>query len=147
MPHPQLAEFPVAVAIDLPWGDMDAFAHINNVAYFRYFEQARVAYLTRVGWMDRMRDAGIGPIIHSTNARYRKPLTYPDRIHVGARVVVIEADRVTVEHRLVSERWDGVAAEGQAVVVCFDYRGGVKASIPDDIRACIEQQESQNAHG
>lgn len=147
MTHPLLVGFPVVVSIDLPWGDMDAFAHVNNVAYFRYFEQARVAYLTRVGWMDRMRDAGVGPIVHSTSARFRKPLAYPDRVYVGARVVTVEADRVTMEHRLVSERWGDVAADGPAVVVCFDYRGGTKAAIPDDIRRRIEQLETQTAHG
>lgn len=54
---------------------------------------------------------------------------------------------MTMEHRLVSERWGDVAADGPAVVVCFDYRGGTKAAIPDDIRRRIEQLETQTAHG
>jgi acyl-CoA thioester hydrolase len=146
-PPAPLAGFPVIVAIDLPWGDMDAFAHVNNVAYFRYFEQARVAYLDRVGWMARMREAGVGPIVHSTSARFRKPLSHPDRVHVGARVTDLATDRVAMEHRLVSDRLADVAADGQAVVVCYDYRAGTKAAIPADIRAQIERLERASAHG
>ena len=36
--------------IDVAWGDMDSYAHVNNVVYFRYFENARIAYLDRIGW-------------------------------------------------------------------------------------------------
>jgi acyl-CoA thioester hydrolase len=37
MPHPDLAQFPVIVELDVAWGDMDSYAHVNNVVYFRYF--------------------------------------------------------------------------------------------------------------
>ena len=141
MTHPQLSGFPVVVEMDVAWAEMDSFAHVNNVVYFRYFEHARVEYLTRVGWFDRMRDAGIGPIVHSTQARYRKPLTYPDRIFVGARIITIEADRVTFEHRIVSRQWNDLVSDGQAVVVCFDYRKQRKTTLPNDLRERIDQLE------
>jgi acyl-CoA thioester hydrolase len=141
MTHPQLAGFPVVVAMDVAWGEMDSYAHVNNVVYFRYFENARLDYLSRVGWLDLMRDTGVGPILHSTHARFRKALSYPDRILVGARVITIEPDRVTFEHRLVSGKWDDLAAAGQSVIVCYDYRGNRKAAIPDHIRERIDRLE------
>ena len=141
MTHPQLAGFPVVVELDVAWGDMDSFAHVNNVVFFRYFENARVEYLTRVGWFDRMRTTGLGPIVHSTHCRFRKPLTYPDRVAVGARVITMESDRVTIEHRLVSAKWNDLVAEGQVVVVCFDYRAGTKAAMPHELRARIDALE------
>ena len=30
------------------WGDMDSYAHVNNVVYFRYFENARLEYFRRL---------------------------------------------------------------------------------------------------
>ena len=33
--------FPVVAHLPLHWGEMDAFGHLNNVVYFRYFETAR----------------------------------------------------------------------------------------------------------
>ena len=134
-----LADCPTVAAIDLPWGDMDAFGHVNNVAYFRYFEQSRVAFLSAVGWMPAGPPTGIGPIVHSTQARFRRPLAYPDRLLVGTRLMELAADRVTLEHRVVSERRGELAADGWAVVVCLDYAAGAKATIPDDIRTALRR--------
>ena len=136
-----LAGFPVVIEIDVAWGEMDSFEHVNNVVYFRYFENARVDYLTRVGWFELMKTDGLGPIVSATNARFRKPVSYPDRLLVGARVVTIETDRVTFEHRIVSRAWDDLACEGQAVVVCYDYRQKRKAPIPRELRERIDRLE------
>jgi acyl-CoA thioester hydrolase len=116
---------------------MDSFGHVNNVAYFRYFEAARIEYLARVDWMASKEALGLGPIVHSTQARFRKPLVYPDLIRVGGRVAEVQADRVVIEHVVLSGRLGAVAAEGQVVVVNFDYRAGAKAPLPDAIRTAV----------
>lgn len=143
MNHPDMAGFPVVVELDVAWGDMDSYAHVNNVVYFRYFESARIAYLDRVGWMKSMKVADYGPIVASTQARYRRPLEYPDRIWVGARLLDMQADRVTLEHRVVSKTWNAIATEGQVVVVSFDYLNGRKVPLPDAIRTAIEVLEGK----
>lgn len=141
MTHPQLAGFPVVIEADAAWGDMDSFRHLNNVVYFRHFENARVEYLRRVGWFDLMDAVGVGPIVASTQARFRRPVKWPDRLLVGARVITIEPDRVTLEHRLVSTALDELATEGQAVVVCYDYKAGKKTALPFELREKIDQLE------
>jgi acyl-CoA thioester hydrolase len=139
--HPKLAGFPVVIRADVAWGEMDSFAHLNNVVYFRYFENARIAYLMQVGWFDLLKTDGLGPIVASTHCRFRRPMTYPDPILIGARIITVEPDRVTFEHRLVSTKWDDVAAEGQAVVVCYNYRTSAKAALPNELRARIDELE------
>jgi acyl-CoA thioester hydrolase len=141
MPHPDLALFPVIVELDVAWGEMDAYAHVNNVVYFRYFENARIVYLDHIGWMTSMRETGLGPIIASTQARFRKPVNYPDHLLVGARVTDVQSDRVTFEYKLVSTKLNAVAAEGLAVVVSYDYLQRSKAPIPKPIRKAIEEME------
>lgn len=134
-----LVGFPVVVTLDVPWADQDAFGHVNNVAYFRYFEQSRVQFLAAVGWMPPGRPTGVGPIVHSTQARFRRALGYPDRIRVGTRATEVGTDRVTLQHRLVSDRLGEPAADGWAVVVCFDYAAGAKAALPNGVRAALDQ--------
>jgi acyl-CoA thioester hydrolase len=143
MPHPELAGFSVVVELDVAWGEMDSYAHVNNVVYFRYFENARIAYLDRVGWQASKEAHGLGPILHSTSARFRKPVSYPDHLWVGARATDIQPDRVTFEFRLVSEKFNAVACEGQGVVVSYDYRAGAKCPIPDAVRKAIEELEGR----
>ncbi len=146
MTHPELAAFPVVVAEDVAWGDMDSFAHVSNILFFRYFQNARIEYMTRVGWFAAMDATGLGPIVKSTAGTFRRPLKYPDRLLIGARVIDVAADRVTFAHRIVSTALGAVAADGEAVIVCFDYRNGAKADLPADVRARIAELESPRAN-
>jgi acyl-CoA thioester hydrolase len=143
MPYPDFSLFPIVVELDVAWGEMDSYAHVNNVVYFRYFENVRIAYLDRIGWMASMLQTGLGPIVASTQARFRKPVSYPDHLLVGARISDIQPDRVTFEYRLVSTKHNAVAAEGEALVVSYDYRAGAKVPIPEAIRKAIKELEDK----
>jgi acyl-CoA thioester hydrolase len=130
MPHPLLTSFPVVIELDVGWSDMDSFDHVSNLVYFRYFQDARLVYLDRIGWLASKRERGLGPILKSTSATYRKPLKFPDRVWVGARVSDLQPDRMTFEHKVVSRAWDAVACEGTAVIVSYDYRNECKYAVP-----------------
>jgi acyl-CoA thioester hydrolase len=126
---------------------MDAFQHVNNVVYFRYFESARVHYFGRTALLAEMKKSGIGPIVHSQSCRYRFPLTYPDRIRVGIRIPGLGADRFPMQYRLVSTQNQVVAAEGETLVVMFDYGRNQKTQLPASVRAAIAQVEGWELDG
>src|SRR2546421_4849539 len=100
--HPLLKDFPVVVENPVVWGEMDAYRHVNNVVYFRYFENARLEYFRRLGWFEYEQSTGVGPILASTDARFRRPLTYPDTVSITARVGGFGEDRFTLDHRVIS---------------------------------------------
>lgn len=137
-----LAGYPVVVELPVVWGEMDSYRHVNNVVYFRYFETARLEYFRRLGWFEYEQQTGVGPILAATSARFRRPLTYPDTIWVAARVAALEADRFTMEHRLVSRKLATVAAEGTGTVVTYHYLQGKKTPIPDELRRRITELEA-----
>ncbi|MDY3553434.1 thioesterase family protein [Gemmata sp. JC717] len=143
MSHSALVSFPVVIEFDVGWSDMDSYDHVSNLVYFRYFQDARIEYLARVGWLESKRTSGLGPIVKSTAASYRKPVKYPDRVWVGARVIEALTDRVTFEHKLVSRAWGQVACEGTAVLVSYDYRNECKAPLPDGVRRAMVALEGQ----
>jgi acyl-CoA thioester hydrolase len=134
--HELLAGFPIVVEIPIAWGDMDAFGHVNNIMFFRYFETARIAFLYRVGF--RGDDGRPGPILASTQCRFRRPLEFPDTVLVGVRVSELADDRFTHEYRIVSVKGDEIAAEGSGVVVAYDYAARAKTVIPEDVRERIQ---------
>ena len=114
------------------WGEMDALGHVNNVAYFRYMESARVAFLVRLG-IDRLRmSTGVGVILQSAQCRFRRPVVYPDTLLISSRVTAIEADRFTLEHEMTSKALGEVAAIGHGIIVAYDYAGGRKVPLPAD---------------
>ncbi len=127
-----LAGWPVVFEQRMVWGEMDSYGHVNNTVYFRYFENARLEYFRRLGWGAGTRPAGIGPILHSTQCRFRRPLEWPDTIATGARVTKVEADRFMIEHLIVSEKLAAVAAQGWGLIVTFDYAANAKAPVPEE---------------
>lgn len=139
-----LSDFPIVVDTPVVWADMDVFRHVNNTVLFRYFEIARIAYLERIGFTDDMEaHAGAGPILHSTHCRFRLPLVYPDRVHVGARTVELLPDRFLMEYRVMSEKAGKVAADGGGTVVSFDYIREQKTDLPDAVMRAIEEVEGR----
>ena len=136
-----LKGYPVIIEIPVAWGEMDAFQHVNNVAYFRYFESARIAYSEKLGLHNLKEQTGIGPILASTSCRYKLPLTYPDTVSIGAKITSVEEDRFTMKYVIASHTHQRVAAEGEGVVVIYDYREKKKAAIPKEVRERIEEME------
>lgn len=136
-----LETYPVVIETPVAWGEMDSLQHVNNIVYFRYFESARMAYFERLGFWEYMEETGVGPILAATQCKFRVPLTYPDTVSVGARVSEIEGDRFVMKYVVVSRRQGRAAAEGEGLVVAYDYRGLRKAALPDEIRKRIEALE------
>ena len=142
MQEDEIAAMPVEVQLDVRWGDLDAFQHVNNTVYFGWFEDARIAYFGATGVLDHMEASRVGPILASTSCRFRRAVTYPDRVTVGARVEVVEADRFLMGYRVVSQATGEVVADGEGLVVMYDYAAGEKAAVPDTIREAIEALEN-----
>jgi acyl-CoA thioester hydrolase len=138
-----LGGFPVVITVPVSWGDMDAFQHVNNTRFFRYFEDARIAWFERTGLVDlSAAGSGIGPVIAQTSCRYHAPLRYPDDLHVGARVVRVGTHSFEMEYRVVSVALHAVAATGTAVIVAFDFATETKAVLPDSWRRALSHVEN-----
>ncbi|MFP4212955.1 MAG: acyl-CoA thioesterase [Desulfohalobiaceae bacterium] len=138
-----LQDFTVRIELPVLWGDMDAFQHVNNIRFFRYFESARIEYMQRIQ-LDRERQAsGIGPILASTSCKYLVPLTFPDTIDIGCRTVVLRRSELEQEYLLVSRKLDKPAALGTAKIVGYDYSQLQRADFPDAILEQIQELDPQ----
>lgn len=139
--HPTVAGFPIVLTLPVQWGEMDAYGHLNNTVFFRYFESARVEYLARCGFLETYERDGVGAILHSTSCRFRRALVYPDTVQVAARASSVENDRFAMTYVLVSLAAAAIAAEGTGVVVAYDYRADRKTALPNEVRRLIAEIE------
>ena len=135
--------WPVSVEVPVAWGDMDAFGHVNNTVYFRWFESARIAYFERVGLNARMKAAQVGPILARTSCDFLRPLTFPDTVLAEAGVARLGTTSFVMRYR-VRSRAHGLAeaARGEGVVVLFDYARGAKLPLDPPLRQAIEALEA-----
>jgi acyl-CoA thioester hydrolase len=116
--------------IDVRWGDMDAYGHVNNAAYFTYCESARMGYFERIE-LDGLRPPGHGPAVVRATCNFRRQVHHPAALEVGARTSKIGGKSFTLEY-LLRHRDDGmVVADGSSVVVWVDYDAGRAMSLPE----------------
>lgn len=141
----ELAGYPVVVEVPVVWGEMDAFGHVNNIVYFRYFETARIAYFEKLDVREFLERDPVGPILAETTCRFRAALSYPDRVSIGARVASIGEDRFVMRYAVFSHRLGRPAAEGEGTLVCFDYRQNRKAPVPERLRLRIAELEQKGS--
>lgn len=137
-----LETYPVVIEIPVAWGEMDSLRHVNNIVYFRYFESARMAYFLKLDIWTYMNETGIGPILASTQCKFKIPLTYPDTVSVGTKISGLAADRFVMKYVAVSHEHERVAAEGEGLIVSYDYRALKKAPLPHEIRERIKVLEN-----
>lgn len=129
--------YPLVIAQDVIWRDMDAFQHVNNAVYFRYFEDIRMRFFEETGIVTLMHETRLGPILASTRCDFRAPLEFPDRIQVATAVEDIQEKRFTMKYAVWSDGQDRLAAEGEGLLVYYDYAAGRSCPIPQPVRDAI----------
>lgn len=119
------------------WSDNDMYGHINNAAYYSFFDTAVNSYLIRAGVLNPSGGAKIGLVV-DTRCVYFAPLTYPEPIEAGLRVARLGNSSVRYEIAIFAEGANEAAAQGHFVHVYVDRatRRPV-AALPDDLREAL----------
>lgn len=144
-PHqsPLLAGFPVIITMPVQWGDQDAFGHVNNTVYLRWFESARITYGERIGLSALMATHKIGPILAAIRCNYLRQLNYPDTVRIGARISRIGRSSMVMEHQVESETTGMIVAEGDSTIVVFNYVTNRSTPVTEELRAAVNQLEGK----
>lgn len=128
------------IPVEVRFGDLDVFGHVNNAVVFTYIETGRIRYLVdlgirspQAGWND------LAFILAHINCDFRRPIFYGQRVEVGSRITEIRRSSLKLEHRLEA---DGeLAAEGDGVLVHYDYAAQSSITISPEMRTRIEAFE------
>ncbi|WP_159737498.1 acyl-CoA thioesterase [Vibrio atypicus] len=132
-----LKGFPVVTEVQVAWGEMDALQHVNNAVYFRYFESARLEYFKRIKLLVNIAQSQVGPVLGETSCRYKLPITYPDTLVIGSKIIDLQEDRFTMEYQIVSKKLGKVSTIGKATCVMFDFKNNTKANLSDEVKQAI----------
>src|SRR5262245_43477380 len=140
-PAGALPGFPVSIVLPVQWGDQDALGHVNNIVYFRWCESARIDYLRRLGLEAAGSGQAAGIIVAAIGCDFRRPVTFPDTVLVGARITRIGRSSMTMEHKVYSQAQQMIVAEGTSTIVAFDHKAGASRPVSDEVRAAIGAME------
>lgn len=138
--HPLLEGYPVTYTHKITWGEMDAYQHVNNTQYFRYFENVRITHFAQLGADAIYEREKLGFIVGEIRCRFRFPLAYPDTVYIGAKVADLQEDRFVHVYTVVSEKHNAIAAEGDSKVVFYDYNRNSKTPFPAELTLRLQAQ-------
>jgi acyl-CoA thioester hydrolase len=128
--------YPVLRAIPTRWMDNDHYGHVNNVAYYSFFDTAVNGWLIEACGTDTRELPAIG-IVAETSCRFLKELSFPDLVYAG--LALERLGNSSVIYRIGLFRGDEreAAAVGRFVHVYVDARTRKAVPVPEVIRAAL----------
>ena len=100
--------------------DVNYGGHVANSAVLNFFQDARIAYLKRLGGYSEMSiGGGCGIILPEAHVRYLSEMFMGDELIIGVKVIEIGRTSFRMAYRI--ERDGSATAEGETTLVCFDY--------------------------
>ncbi|MFO8146134.1 MAG: thioesterase family protein [Gillisia sp.] len=143
----KIEDFKVVSTLNVQWGEMDAYKHVNNVAYVRWGETARIDYFVKIGMINPdLEKSEYAPILGFQSVKYIVPLEYPDIIKIGTRVEEIREDRVVFRSYFFSEKQDRLAAIMVHEIIFIDPVKGSKLLVPSYLTEKIKALEGPSNH-
>ncbi len=129
--------------VPVRWADQDTFGHVNNAVYFTFFETARIAYLEDLGFWSNPGRPPRGPVLARIACNFRHQLQYPATVHVGTRVVDLRNRSFTLEQAIFLDGSETLVADGDSVIVWFDYEEGRSIPLPAPLRESVARVEGE----
>lgn len=126
------------IPLQTRWADNDVYGHVNNVAYYSYFDTIVNEFLIAAGALDIHDGAVIGLVVE-TGCRYFAPLEFPQKLEGALRVAKIGNSSVRYEIAIFKAGENAPAAEGHFVHVYVDRETRRPVSLPAEFRKALER--------
>ena len=127
------------LTLEVPYGDIDAMGHLNNVAYLRYLEWARQKY-----WLAMRRTNDfwkIDFVVARAEIDYRAPAHMGDIVEIEIHVSRMGRSSFDFSYR-VTGAGGAVLAEALTTQVCYDWDTRASKPLSDERRREIEAFEA-----
>jgi acyl-CoA thioester hydrolase len=135
---PRRADFKVVRPVPTRWMDNDHYGHVNNVAYYSFFDTAVNGFLIEAAGSDIRRLPAIG-IVAESSCRFLKPASFPDTIHAGLALERRGTSSVIYRIALFKNDEDEPCATGRFVHVYVDSATRRPTAIPAEIGAALDR--------
>ena len=124
------------ITIRIDWSELDLFGHVNNVAFHKYAQTARLNYVDAIGLMKLHQIHNIGFMVAETNCQFKKELLFPGNINIQTKIDFVKNTSFALEHIMTNDNGD-IVAIAKDVLVVFDFIKKEKCLIPEEIKRTI----------
>ncbi len=130
-------------SIEMRFRDLDALGHVNNVTYLTYVETARFRYFVDVGLASTGDGLQIPYIVAHVSCDFKRPIFLGQQVVVGTRVNEMGRSSIRMGFRIEAD--GALAAEGEAVIVSYDYEANQSTPVEETVRTRIEAFEGDGS--
>jgi acyl-CoA thioester hydrolase len=125
------------------WSDMDAYGHVNNVQYLRFFEDARIeAFGAHRAGADRASLLDTGILVAGHQIEYLKPLKWrPEPVHIDLWITKMRGAQIDVGYEVYDQPQDGERiryAVAESTLVIYDLAAERPQRLTDEDLARLE---------
>jgi acyl-CoA thioester hydrolase len=136
--HARRSAYKHFLPLQTRWADNDIYGHVNNVAYYGFFDTIVNEYLISAGALDIQHGGVIGLVVE-TGCKYFAPLEFPQKLEGALRVAKIGNSSVRYELAIFKDGAETPAAEGHFVHVYVDRKTRRPAPLPAAFRNALEK--------
>lgn len=122
---------------------MDLYGHVNNLAYLRYMQTARIGLCHILGLRTTPGDGPVGFTVASVSCNFKKELMFPGEVMIETAVVHIGNSSFQLRHNMGHENGE-IAAIGRDVLVLWDYGLKSKKQINEGLREKMKKHFEQD---
>jgi acyl-CoA thioester hydrolase len=121
--------------------DNDHYGHVNNVAYYSFFDTAVNGFLIEACGVDIRELPAIG-IVAESSCRFLQAVSFPDVIHAGLALERLGTSSIVYSIALFKNADEEACAVGRFAHVYVDRQTRRPVPIPDVIRGVVERLKS-----
>lgn len=135
-PSPRREDFAVLRPIQTRWMDNDHYGHVNNVAYYSFFDTAVNGYLIEATGTD-IRDLPALGVVAETACRFLRAVSFPDALEAALSVERLGTTSVVYRIGLFRTGDAEACAVGRFVHVYVDRATRRPVPVPPAVRAAV----------
>ncbi len=117
----------------IDWAELDLFGHVNNVAFFRYIQAARLEFCERAGLGTLNEPGTLSFMVAASQCNFMRPLFYPGTVRVRVSCAWTKNTSFQLSYELF-DKTDNKVAEAADVLVLYDYQQQAKAIIQPGLK-------------
>jgi acyl-CoA thioester hydrolase len=131
---------PVPTRLEIRYGDLDPYGHVNNAVYLAFFEKIRIDYWRALADLAGIQELEAGDVpgaryvIAETTIRFKRAIFFEDTLHGAVRMRTVGNRSYAMDFELrTGETFEGgtLVAEGSAAHVFFDPVQGAVQPRPE----------------
>ena len=131
------------IDVDVRWGELDSYGHVNNVVYFSYFEASRARYMLDLGVADFLTGKRCLQMIVNCSMNFRREVRFPSQLDIGTRISEVRTSSYLMHCGIFFKDSEILSADGTGTIVCVSPETKRPMPIPEDFleaMQCLEQR-------